>query len=209
MPNYELKAKVIKDGLVKDVKSLNKRIFKCENGGNFSAADYFIAQREILKNDKPVEYSEALKVAHADFVRANRLKTRIRNMMEMGDCTFLTLTFKDEVLNETSEKTRRRYVTRYLASQSMEYVGNVDYGSVGGREHYHAIIVGRADLSLWTQGFSYAQHVVRSSDPSILGKYINKLVNHSIKETTKRTALIYPKHSGDDKQFLWRCKHGE
>lgn len=204
MPDYELKAKVISNGLVKDVKRLNKRINQCIYGGNYDAADIFIAQLKQIQDERPDEYTEAQRVSHADFERASRLKSRIQKMMSLGDCTFLTLTFRDEVLDETSEQTRRRYVSRYLKSQSAYYIGNIDYGDVGGREHYHAIILGRADLSLWTQGFSYAKHVVYSSDPSILGKYLNKLVNHSVKASTRRKALIYSKISVDEREFINR-----
>lgn len=191
---YELKAQVIKSGLVKRVKQLNRNInFSYMNSA--AACHEFIQERDALEQECPEEYKEAVKVMKADFARSTRLKKRIEFIMSLGECTFLTLTFKDDVLNNTTDRIRRLHVVRYLKAQSSFYVANIDFGSKHGREHYHAIILGRADLSLWHDGAINAKSIIPSSDPLRLGHYINKLVNHAIKETTKRNHIIYSRHT--------------
>lgn len=195
--SYELKAQVIENGLVKRVKQLNRNI-NFSNMNSQAACHEFILEREALEKVCPEEYKEAVKVMKADFARSTRLKKRIQFMMDLGDCTFLTLTFTDDLLNNTTVKIRRLHVVRYLKTQSSFYVANIDFGSKHGREHYHAIILGRADLSLWHDGAINAKPIIPSSDPLRLGHYINKLVNHAIKETTKRNHIIYSRHTFEE-----------
>jgi hypothetical protein len=115
--------------------------------------------------------------------------------MVFSPCSFLTLTFTDEVLNSTTEETRRRYVARFLKSISENYVGNIDYGSKNDREHYHAIVEGQdLDLSGWNYGFTLSLNVGYDNiitDSARLSKYINKLSNHATKRTTKGKKIIY------------------
>ena len=158
--SYELKAQVIESGLVKRVKQLNRNInFTNMNMANASCSQ-FIKERDDLERECPEEYKAAVQVMRADFARSTRLKKRIEFMMNLGECTFLTLTFTDDVLNKTSQDTRRQHVFRYLKSQSSFYVANIDFGSKHGREHYHAIILGRVDLS--------SRHDDRSTRPRII-----------------------------------------
>lgn len=116
-------------------------------------------------------------------------------MVVFCPCSFLTLTFTDDVLASTSEDTRRRYVARFLKSISQNYVGNIDYGKLNEREHYHAIVEGdQLDLSSWTYGFTKCIKVGYSdiiTDTARLSKYINKLSNHATKKTTKGKKIIY------------------
>ena len=125
-----------------------------------------------------------------------RVRRKILSMMVLGSCSFLTLTFTNDVLNSTSEETRRRYVARFLKQISDDYVGNVDYGKINGREHYHAVVRGiNIDMSAWDKyGFSHAQ-IVGKSDGSTqaakMSKYIYKLSNHATKGTTNNKKIIY------------------
>ena len=115
-------------------------------------------------------------------------------MFERGNVVFLTLTFTDEVLQNTSCLYRRQnLVCPFLKSISSEYIGNVDYGAEKGREHYHAVLLTDTDdFSGWTYGFYKAEKVRKEGvDALRVAKYISKLTNHAIKETTKRNALIY------------------
>ena len=137
-------------------------------------------------------WRECERINEAYYARVKRLKNRIGSMLCSGDCYFLTLTFTDEVLCSTSANTRRRYVTRLLSSYS-DYVANIDFGSLNGREHYHAVVKSPSlDLSLWDcYGFSNAKKIASVDDFSALAKYISKLTNHAIKDTTQGSRIIY------------------
>lgn len=128
-----------------------------------------------------------------------RVRRRITELVVFCPCSFLTLTFTDEVLASTSEDTRRRYVARFLKSISENYIGNIDYGKLNEREHYHAIVEGEdVDLSGWTYGFTKSIKVGYSdiiTDTARLSKYINKLSNHATKKTTKGKKIIYSRQS--------------
>ena len=108
---------------------------------------------------------------------------------------FLTLTFNDSILSSTSPETRRKYVRRFLKSFNCQYVGNIDFGKRNHREHFHALIgTGKIDYSLWNTRFGAINGLkVRNStdDKARLSRYIAKLTNHAIKETTKRSVIIY------------------
>lgn len=104
-------------------------------------------------------WREAERINNAYYARVKRLKDRIRNMLSMGTCYFLTLTFNDDTLNRTCEQTRRKYVTWFLKSFANVYIANIDYGSVNGREHYHAVVLHHDPwMHLWDiYGFSNAK----------------------------------------------------
>ena len=136
-------------------------------------------------------YCEAKKINHASYKRANRLKQRISKIIQK-DSLFLTFTFKDEVLQSTNPDTRKRYVTRFLNAFNVPYVANIDFGSKHGREHYHAILqMPRINLTEWKYGGLNGKSIRNTNDDVKLAKYISKLTNHAIKETTKRQAIIY------------------
>lgn len=145
-----------------------------------------------LLHVSPNLYHECEKIVNADNSRRKRLQKRIKSMLDCGTCYFLTLTFSDDVLNSTSIETRRRYVAYYLKDISSSYVGNIDYGKQNGREHYHAVVLCDNISKEWQYGFSHSQLIRNTENDSIrLAKYVGKLTNHAIKETTKRNALIY------------------
>lgn len=143
--------------------------------------------------DIPNIWHEGEKLNNARYHRVKRLKERIKLMLDMGLCTFITLTFRDDVLDKTSEETRRKYVKRYLKGLSPCYVANIDYGGMNGREHYHAIVIGDfTDLNTWSYGFQKNEKI-RHTDKDIekLSKYVSKLTNHAIKDSTKGHKVIY------------------
>lgn len=141
------------------------------------------------------EYNEALKINNAFYQRLKRLRARVSNMLNNGECTFLTLTFTDETLTSTSAKERRVLVSRYLKRFNALYVANIDFGKANHREHYHALINSAdIDYSVWHEYGAIKGEKVRfvSGDSCVkLSKYVCKLANHAIKETTKRSALLY------------------
>ena len=146
----------------------------------------------LLSNDQ--DHKDALKLIHSENSKYNRLLKRIFKYIDMGQCLFLTLTFRDEVLSATSKETRRKYVRRFLRKFSNAFVGNIDYGKKTSREHYHALIVydDPEMLKEWVYGFSSAKYVFDSKESlERITRYILKLTNHFVKESTGNERLIY------------------
>ena len=200
--DYEYKAKVLASGLCEIEKKISKTFYvndinkiygiNIENSNTYSIemANQLL---EYYMEHCPNDLLEAKKINHATYERVKRLKNRIAKLLEKP-CLFLTLTFTNESLSNTSVITRRRYVTRYLNNFNTEFVGNKDFGKKNGREHYHAVIQAeKIDYSLWQYGAIKGLRIRldKNSTKERLSKYIAKLTNHAIKETTKRSALIY------------------
>ena len=156
----------------------------------------FDLRLQCINNNLLNEYKEALKINNASYHRTKRLKERVQTMLLGGDCIFCTLTFSDSTLNSTDYKQRRVAVSRYLKTFNSKYIANVDYGAKNHREHYHAIIQ-CSDIVLdgWRKYGNINVERIRNknieSDKTKLAKYICKLSNHAIKETTKRSCLMY------------------
>jgi hypothetical protein len=133
--------------------------------------------------------------------RTKRLNKKITDMLYVGQCYFLTLTFTDETLSNTNCLTRRRYVSRYLKSQTPYYIANVDFGSLREREHFHAVVFGQIDFNPWHKYGAINCKTIFSkfNDESRvkLAKYITKLTNHAIKNTAKNFRCIYSKNWND------------
>lgn len=138
------------------------------------------------------ELRECHRIYDAQRQRSLRIKKKISIMIQKP-CIFLTLTFTDDTLSSTSETTRRRYVVEFLTQFNVPCIANKDFGKENGREHYHAIIqTSKIDYSLYSLGAINGKKVVVGSETDLrLSKYISKLTNHSIKETTKNSRLIY------------------
>lgn len=148
-----------------------------------------------LKN----ELKECFKINHAEYERTKRLKNRVATMLLNGSCIFLTLTFTDATLKETTPQQRRVAVSRYLKQYNCMYVANIDFGkdkTKTMREHYHALInCDKVEFESWRRYGNINAERIRNrdieSDKTKLSKYIAKLSNHAIKETTKRSSLMY------------------
>ena len=130
--------------------------------------------------------------------RIQRLKSKITEIFYLSESSnvyFLTFTFRTEVLNTTSDNTRRLYVRRWLNDNTSNYVANIDFGEEKGREHYHALVNSDyIDSSTWFKKCGALKYkIVKVDIKSIdkMAKYINKFLNHAIKETTKRQYIIY------------------
>lgn len=121
---------------------------------------------------------------YARYKRKARCSSKVAEYVLNGECVFLTLTFKDEVLNSTSEKTRRVYVRRYLKTFSDCFVANIDFGGKFGREHYHALVVvhSKVPKGNWSYGWLDVKKVKSTSDDlARVSKYVAKLSNHAMK----------------------------
>lgn len=206
-PNYELKAKAIELGYDVLERRISKTKFKyykacineSENGELINESlkrqyESMLGYEQILANNEL--YKEGHKINQASYQRRNRLEKRILKWLEEYNCIFVTLTFKDKVLNATTKETRRRYVTRALKQMSDKYIANIDYGAKNEREHYHAIVVSNEiDNKIWSDyGAINFERIKQSSDSVKLAKYVVKLTNHAIKETTQQNRVIYSKN---------------
>lgn len=153
--------------------------------------------KKCLKKGLITQLRECEKINHAEYKRANRLQKRIGDMLTSGPCLFLTLTFNNGALSNTSAKKRRVAVSRFLKSTGCRYVANIDFGSKNHREHYHAVIqCSKIDGKKWTEkwgaiNFKSIRLKETKTDAKKLAKYTAKLSNHAIKETCCRGALIY------------------
>ena len=138
---------------------------------------------------------ESLRINNSRYHRISRLRKRISDIIYTNKTSFfLTLTFTNKSLDHTKPNVRRKYVQQFLKSISNNYVANIDFGERNHREHYHAVVqCDHIDSKLWSYGVLNFEIINNSSELSsdLLSKYISKLVNHAIKETTKRNHLIY------------------
>lgn len=141
------------------------------------------------------EYDFFVREVRSFYSRLTRCRNRISILLKKP-CWFYTFTFTDAVLNNTSSKTRRDYIRKTLAG--CNYVANIDFGKKNGREHYHAV----ADclIESYSHGFFNSQPIRLEYDSignctslSRLSKYISKLSNHALKDTTRRSHLMYSK----------------
>ena len=139
---------------------------------------------------------EARRIIKSSDSRTYRLRKRIKQLLERGNCLFLTYTFTDDTLSSTNGQTRRKYIIRHLENNCpLGYVANIDYGGKNGREHYHALVCcDRVDNNTWQYGnIDFKRVRVGSTSIVKIPKYLNKLTQHAIKDTTKQCRIIYSK----------------
>lgn len=143
----------------------------------------------------PRLYKECGRLYKARLSRVSRLKKRVSKMLTTGQCIFLTFTFCTGALENLSAQTRKDYVRRFLNSLNCPYVGNIDFGAKHGREHYHALV--QTDYVCYTYflygGLKGIRVRIGANDTDVakISRYIAKLTNHAIKETTKNSYILY------------------
>jgi hypothetical protein len=203
----ELKQIILENKLHREVGQLslkNYRLYQKEVNGLYypSLNDYSFQDLENeFTNFVNLYGYTTLKVANnlnrASYCRTARLKERIREAVESGSAWFITITFNPETLSKTNEKTRRVYVSRWLKSLTPFYVANIDYGLKNEREHYHAVITSdKRPPKSWSYGFVDILKVkTTETDTKRVSKYISKLTNHAIKNTTKSKRIIYSRQT--------------
>lgn len=95
-------------------------------------------------------------------------------------------------------RTKRDLIKSVINTHDFKYILNIDYGKSTEREHYHCII--STNLNFNVNQFiqdSYPCHCLAlpckkgESDFKSLTKYLNKLLNHCLKATTKKQRLLY------------------
>lgn len=192
-PNYQAKAKAIASKVDKKIGRIDRGNYLLANEGIVPSSDLEWDYIDLVFQYGYDLIKEGRRINQASYKRSERLSNRIRLYLEKGECIWLTLTFREDVLNSTSIETRRKYVQRFLKTQSDYYLANIDFGKNTQREHYHAVVVSsHIEAKKWDYGFTWTEriHVCKDSDLK-LAKYVSKLTNHAIKETTKRQCYIY------------------
>ena len=183
---------VLSLGLDKVYNGYSRDLYKLETNQDVNSHSFF--KSYIFFDNQPNLVKVCDNLNKARYKRSNRLESYIEKMLQYGPCSFLTLTFKDEVLKTTKESTRRKYVTRFLSTFSPFYIANIDYGGQNGREHYHVVIMHKKkiDLSLWYNKYGLIDlESIHVKNANCLSKYMTKLTNHAMKDTGRSKRVIY------------------
>lgn len=155
----------------------------------FETCEVLSSHWQSKLNNKYNEYdwlNDFKRIQNNRAVKQYRIRKKVEYLLRC-DCLFLSLTFREDVLNNTSKSTRRRYVRDYLNSLGCKYLCNIDYGKTNGREHYHAIInTTNIDYSRYFKkcGSIKGERVIYNNYDAFV-RYIWKFTNHAIKESTK------------------------
>lgn len=200
MVDYARKSRVMALGLHKKISKIDKLTYLDAINGverNEKLDDEYF---NLCMQYDYADIKEARKINTATYQRTKRLRSRIRHLLELGNCLFLTYTFTDETFSKTNQETRKKYVKRHLNEFCPGgFVANIDYGKLNEREHYHALVLAdKVDGATWKYGnldFERLRLKGEQYDKTLtrIPKYINKLTNHAIKETTKQCRIIYSK----------------
>lgn len=139
------------------------------------------------KNKYPLICKQIDRLLNNHYKKKQRIIKRLKHFVNCSDLIYFgTLTFEDSVLSSVSKDTRRTYVRRFLKKNCLDYVANIDYGSLNNREHYHCCFTAIDDqfFDNWQYGFVNVKQVWSDNDFRALSEYIVKLANHSIKDGT-------------------------
>ncbi len=184
-----------------DLIELNDKIEKSQ--------EFYIKSSDNLKQYTKEEIEEAQKVNYASYKRQNRLQQKALEIIKSDSAIFLTLTFNDDVFSNMSKETRKQKITRFLKKTCNKYIANIDYGAKNEREHFHALVEPKGeniDNKVYYKMFynsainferikitSKKNHDIESTSKKV-SKYVSKLTNHAIKETTQQNRIIYSKN---------------
>ncbi len=183
-----------------DLIELNDKIEKSQ--------EFYMKSSEDLKQYNEEEIKEAEKVNYASYKRQTRLQKKALEIIKSDSAIFLTLTFNDVVFNNMSKETRKKNITRFLKKTCNKYIANIDFGKKNEREHYHALVEPKGDIIdnkeyykiFYNSSINFERikitskknHDIESTSKKV-SKYVSKLTNHAIKETTQQNRIIYSK----------------
>lgn len=153
------------------------------NGCYFDFLDYC---KEVPSMDCAMRLNESKKR------KSNKVREKIESLVLTGKAIFITLTFNNDTLSNTSVETRRRYVARYLKANCKNYVANIDFGAKKGREHYHAVVDSDINFNDWYRLGAIQVERVRTNESDLVrvSRYVAKLSNHALK-VINAPRLIY------------------
>ena len=166
----------------------------------FDVIEYNKKRKIAFKNGEILEKNiEFERILSARYMKVSRLKKKIIYLMARHKYIyFCTFTFDDYYIKR-SERTQKDLIKSSLYSfdSKIKFVLNVDYGKKNERLHYHGIIATdvssdlREHLKIFYPCMSSCDSVpILSDDIKRLSKYINKLTNHALKDSTKSRRLL-------------------
>lgn len=123
---------------------------------------------------------------HQEYKRMSRIYKHVEKIVNEENAYFITLTYSDEMMQYACNENAKDWAKKYM----INYIGNDDYGTKGGRYHHHIFgnLKERIDLvSSWKYG-RVDTVPCYSSNSKAIGKYIARLKNHAFKQNT--TALF-------------------
>lgn len=151
-----------------------------------------------LKQAEKEELGLEYRLYKANERRRAKIKARITRMIQTNRAIFLTLTFSEKMFSRNcSSETRRRYIVRFLKSECIEYVANIDFGKEKHREHYHAVVVPKTSIDFRKYHKTFDSAIlgekirVNQTSSKFLTTYINKLTNHALKDNGYYKRLIF------------------
>lgn len=140
------------------------------------------------------------KIINARYCKISRIKKRLLYLVSHRKYIyFVTFTFDDELITKC-ERTKLDKIKNCLKSYSDDILimMNRDFGKKNDREHFHCIVGTDKNDDLLHYVDSYypsrtnVKEVPRvTSDLKKISKYINKLTNHCVKDTTHRFRMYY------------------
>lgn len=165
-----------------------------------------------------------------------RLEAKLRDWLSHYKAVFITLTFNDETLENTSEEQREALVIDYLRKETAFYIANKDYGSTNGREHYHAVAVAntlsweyvetlengerynliknRINLRPWRKNYGQIEsnfiglryRTANDKNANEWKETAHNLAEHFRKESAKNSRLIFSRGPASEAEQLERIK---
>lgn len=205
-----MKNDIILNGIYNEYKSERNKIFR-DKGDVTDAKEYFIFdfyEPEIFITCQNIYSAEhQRKTRNFDIICRWYFGISKINKFKDYKIIFGTLTFTDEVLENTKSDTRRKYVRRFLQKNALHYIANIDFGEQKGREHYHFLAITEDGIKgKWKNGGAKYELVkLDKVDIKATKNYLLKLNNHSFKDTVKQTRLIKDRnHLGFDFDYLTR-----
>lgn len=152
-----------------------------------------------FKNGIPfVINSDFEKTLNARYHKCSRVKRRFLYLLSRYKYIwFITFTF-DNYYIEKSDRTKRDLIKSCLNNYDFKYILNVDYGNKTQRQHYHCILATNENIDInyfmKTNYKCFSCSILCKNgleDFYRLSKYINKLVNHCLKASTKNQRIVY------------------
>lgn len=169
-------------------------------------SEYNRLKYESFKNGLVFEINnEYERILKARYNKVARIKRRLIYLFSRYNYIwFCTFTFNDNYINKSS-RTKRDLIKKCISQSDFKYILNIDYGKRTEREHYHCILATNKDINIndlfQSQYPSFSLSILCKNglnDFKRLSKYINKLVNHCVKATTKKQRIVYNFKGFDD-----------
>lgn len=197
----EEKIRVLNSGLSKQIKKVNKQIYlhsrERETGELYqhktTTYEESIEALRLLSDNPDFDCACRINRSYKDKLR--RLRQRLSFMLESGNCLFLTLTFTDFYI-DFDYNVLRKFIRNFLNSLNCHYIANADWGDKNGRLHFHAIVMlDKIDYSSYKYGSINFKRIYNCVDScNCLAHYMVKLTQHSLKNSTQLTNIMYSKH---------------